>query len=126
MDFQVRACNARVLTQRNKDAKKTRMGIFCFGILFVVFWLVFPLRLSVLSDSGRENRSGGIHTKMQRKPDNFYATVGYVQRSRSQSQTPTPHRLHPAFRKRRHLQGTAERTMHAWRFDARSDGFRGR
>ncbi len=25
----------------------------------MVFWLVFPLRLSVLSDSGRENRSGG-------------------------------------------------------------------
>jgi len=63
MDFKVRACNARVLTQRNKDAKKTRMGIFCFEILFVVFWLVFPLRLGVLSDSGRENWSGGTRAK---------------------------------------------------------------
>jgi hypothetical protein len=39
------------------------MEIFCFEILFVVSWLVFPLRLSVLSDSGRANRSGGIHAK---------------------------------------------------------------
>ena len=39
--------------------KEDREEIFCFENLFMVFWLVFPLRLSVLSDSGLENRSGG-------------------------------------------------------------------
>ena len=29
----------------------------------MAFWLVFPLRLGVLSDSGRENWSGGTRAK---------------------------------------------------------------
>ncbi len=44
---------------KKRRRKEDREEIFCFENLFMVFWLVFPLRLSVLSDSGRENRSGG-------------------------------------------------------------------
>ena len=57
---QARGMPGRSLTQRSQDAKRTwGCEIFCFGIRFRIFCLVFPLTLRVLSVAGvRIGREG--------------------------------------------------------------------
>ena len=59
-------CADRVSRKEAKTQRRQGCRSFVLGFCFMTFCLVFPLHLGVLSDSGRENWSGGIHEKIFR------------------------------------------------------------
>ena len=56
-------CADKVSRTEAKTQRRQVWRSFVLDFCFMTFFLVFPLRLGVLSDSGRENWSGGIHAK---------------------------------------------------------------